>query len=151
MDRGAARSRKRAEQLERAALRAKEEEAKARKAQKSGSKPSRPGKDKQDGGRPNMKSQKKAKTPAEPQSRDPELYKPKAIRSATALVWSNTPFPLDSPPSAESLANITRVDLGGSGITNVEFLRGSGVTWLSLVDCPIQDWSPLGTLKELAG
>lgn len=83
----------------------------------------------------------------EEQSRDPELYKAKAVRSNAALDWSAGPFEL--PPA--SLEGITRVDLTGSGVTDVSWLRGSSVRWLGVSGCKIEDWSAVGSLSELTG
>lgn len=83
----------------------------------------------------------------EEQSRDPELYKAKAVRSNAALDWGAGPFEL--PPA--SLEGITRVDLTGSGVTDVSWLRGSSVRWLGVSGCKIEDWSAVGSLTELTG
>jgi hypothetical protein len=148
LDKGAARSRKRAQQLEKAAA-----AAAAQTTQPTGSKhgkasqgeagPSRPRGPSGPNGR-RVPAEKKVKEAPEPQSRDPSLYKAKAIRSATALVW-----PCTIPPP--SLEGITRVDLTNSGVKNVEWLRGSGVRWLGLSGCKVDDWDVIGTLQELTG
>jgi hypothetical protein len=76
-------------------------------------------------------------------------YKPKAIRTAAALIWSEGAF--DLPPSEERMENVRRVDLSGSGVTDVSWIKG-GVTWLSLAGCPVeQGWEAVGELKELSG
>jgi hypothetical protein len=81
---------------------------------------------------------------------DPARFRPKAIRDSTALIWSQGPFPL--PPSAEAIANVTRVDLTGSECTDVTWLAGSKVTWLSLKGCKVQKgWDEVGALDNLAG
>lgn len=81
---------------------------------------------------------------------DPNQYKPKAIRTSAALIYSESPFPL--PPTPDMLANVRRVDLAGSGVTDVSFLQDTGVTWLSLVGCPVEKgWKAVASLKELAG
>ncbi|WWD20605.1 hypothetical protein CI109_105081 [Kwoniella shandongensis] len=83
------------------------------------------------------------------QSKDPSLYQPKAIRTAVALIYSQDPFPI--PPPAESLTTIRRVDLTGSGATDVSWLEGTGVTWLSLAGCQIEKgWEAVGSLQELS-
>ncbi|KAK8850422.1 hypothetical protein IAR55_004340 [Kwoniella newhampshirensis] len=85
----------------------------------------------------------------EEQSKDPALYKPKAIRTAVALIYSQAPFPI--PPPAETLTTIRRVDLAGSGAEDVSWLEGTGVTWLSLAGCRIGNgWEAVGSLKELS-
>jgi hypothetical protein len=149
MDKGAARSKKRAEQLERAAQKALEAQQLARQAAKSAkSKASSSTRPSAEAGpskpRGRHLQEKKQRPVPEAQSKDPELYRPKAVRGAQALSW-----PCDLPPA--SLDGITRVDLTNSGVTNVEWLRGSGVRWLGLSGCDIQDWSPVGSLTELTG
>ncbi|WRT70583.1 uncharacterized protein IL334_007581 [Kwoniella shivajii] len=84
----------------------------------------------------------------EVQSKDPSLYKPKAIRTSAALIYSQERFSL--PPSSELLANVRRVDLSGSDVTDVSWLEGTGVTWLSLNGCKItKGWDAVGSLEEL--
>lgn len=81
---------------------------------------------------------------------DPNQYKPKAIRTASALIYIQSPFPL--PPPRDLLKNVRRVDLAGSGCTDVSWLEGSGVTWLSLSACEIKEgWEAVGALEELSG
>ena len=83
----------------------------------------------------------------EEQSRDPTLYRPRAIRDSTALVYSSTPFA--TPPT---LQNVTRLDLEGSGVTDISWIKGSGVTWLSLKGCTIESgWDAVGSLDGLTG
>ncbi|WWC65149.1 uncharacterized protein I303_107763 [Kwoniella dejecticola CBS 10117] len=82
------------------------------------------------------------------QSKDPSLYVPKAIRTSAALIYSQSPFPI--PPTSEVLASVRRLDLSGSGVTDVKWLKGTGVTWLSLNGCQIQEgWEEVGELQEL--
>jgi len=141
MDKGAARSKKREQQLERAALRAAEEKRlKAKTGPSSEAGPSKP--------RPAKPlPQKKQRPRPEDQSRDPALYTAKAVRSNAALNWASGPFQLPPP----SLEGITRVDLTGSGVTDVSWLAGSGVRWLGLSGCVIKDWSAVGSLEQLTG
>jgi hypothetical protein len=81
---------------------------------------------------------------------DPARFRPKAIRDSVALVWSQNTFPL--PPPADILANVTRVDLTGSDCTDVSWLSGTKVTWLSLKGCKIEKgWDAVGSLSNLAG
>ena len=86
-------------------------------------------------------------------TKKPELdeairYKPKAIRTSAALVWSEGAF--DVPPSPERLDGVRRIDLSGSGITDISWVKG-GVTWLSVAGCPIEKgWEAVGELKELS-
>lgn len=81
---------------------------------------------------------------------DPARFRPKAIRDSAALIWSQGPFAL--PPSKESLANVTRVDLAGSECADVSWLQGTNVTWLNLKGCPIEKgWDAVGSLHDLAG
>lgn len=76
-------------------------------------------------------------------------YKPKAIRSSAALIWSEGAF--EVPPSVERMEGVRRVDLSGSGVTDVSWVKG-GVTWLSLAGCPVEKgWEAIGELKELSG
>ena len=141
MDKGAARSKKREQQLERAALRAAEEarlKPKAGASSEAGPSNPRPAR---------TLPQKKQRPRPQDQSRDPALYKSKAVRSNAALDWANGPFQIPPP----SLEGITRVDLTGSGVTDVSWLAGSGVRWLGLSGCVIKDWSAVGTLKQLTG
>lgn len=81
---------------------------------------------------------------------DPARFLPKAIRDSAALIWSQGEFPL--PPSPESLAKVTRVDLTGSNCTDVSWLKGTKVTWLNLRGCKIETgWDAVGSLKDLTG
>ena len=94
---------------------------------------------------------KKQKSPERgEQSKDPSLYKPKAVRTSAALIYSEAPCAL--PPPTEQLENVRRIDLSGSEAKDVSWLNGLGVTWLSLANCPIQQgWEAVGTLSELTG
>ncbi|OCF39822.1 hypothetical protein I317_06374 [Kwoniella heveanensis CBS 569] len=80
---------------------------------------------------------------------DPNQYKPKAIRTSAALIYSQSAFSI--PPSSETLKTVRRVDLSGSGCTNVSWLLGTEVTWLSVAGCQIQDgWEAIGSLQNLS-
>ena len=49
------------------------------------------------------------------------------------------------------MEGVRRVDLSGSGVTDVSWVTG-GVTWLSLAGCPVEKgWEAIGELKELSG
>lgn len=77
-------------------------------------------------------------------------YKPKAIRSSAALIWSQAAFAI--PPPKDVLEGVRRVDLAGSGLTDVSWLKGTGVTWLNLAGCQISEgWEAVGSLTELSG
>jgi hypothetical protein len=66
------------------------------------------------------------------------------------LIYSKDPFPV--PPPKELLNNVRRVDLEGSGVTDLGFLEGTGVTWLSVKGCKVETgWEAVGGLGELAG
>lgn len=160
MDRGAARSRKREEKLLKQQEKAKIEAA----AEAAPAESSRAVKGAGKGKRQNIKnganddeaadsgdeSGKKNVHADRRQDPNPELYKSKAIRTARALVYSQAAFELPVP--AERLAGVTRVDLEGSGCTDVSWLAGSGVTWLSVKGCPIEKgWDAVGSLDALAG
>ena len=141
MDKGAARSKKRDQQLERDALRvAEEKRLKSKAASSSEAGPSNPRQSRH-------LTQKKQRPRPEDQSRDPALYTAKAVRTNAALNWASGAFEI--PPA--SLEGITRVDLTGSGVTDVSWLSGSGVRWLGLSGCVIKDWSAVGTLEQLTG
>ncbi|KIR42365.1 hypothetical protein I307_00843 [Cryptococcus deuterogattii 99/473] len=132
MDRGAARSRKR--------------------AQKDTKIPAAPSFASQDRSKPIVPDEKKPKKQKRSergeQSKDPSLYKPKAVRTSAALIYSETPCTL--PPPTEQLENVRRIDLSGSEAKDVSWLEGLPVTWLSLANCPIQHgWEAIGTLSEL--
>lgn len=92
--------------------------------------------------------------PRPERAKKPELdeavrYKPKAIRTSAALIWSEGAF--EVPPKPERLEGVRRVDLSGSGITDVSWIKG-GVTWLSLAGCPVEKgWEAIGDLNELSG
>jgi len=91
---------------------------------------------------------RKEKKPFDPS--DKSQYRPKAIRSAHALIYSQEKF--DLPPASERLAGVTRVDLEGSGCTDVSWLKDTAVTWLSLKGCPVTEgWDAVGGLEGLAG
>ncbi|KZP33505.1 RNI-like protein [Athelia psychrophila] len=80
---------------------------------------------------------------------DPNQYKPKAIRTSVALIYKDAPFPI--PPTAAMLANVRRVDLSGSGATDVRWLRGTALTWLSLAGCEVTEgWAEVGDLDMLS-
>ena len=81
---------------------------------------------------------------------DPARFRPKAIRDSVALIWSQGSFEL--PPPTETISKVTRVDLTGSPCTDVSWLAGTNVTWLSLKGCRIeQGWEEVGALENLAG
>lgn len=139
MDRGAARSKKRAEK-----------EAKAAAAASSskldlllGNKPK--------GDRPQKERKEKKPRPVK-QNRvdpnDPNRFKAKAVRTAHALVYSQEQFAIPPPP--ERLEGVTRIDLEGSGCSDVSWLPAS-TTWLSLKNCPVTEgWDTVGGLENLA-
>lgn len=79
---------------------------------------------------------------------DPNRFKPKAVRTAKALIYSQEAF--DIPPPPERLEGVTRIDLEGSGCTDVSWLPGS-TTWLSLKGCEVKEgWEAVGKLENLA-
>ncbi|ODN99549.1 hypothetical protein L198_03393 [Cryptococcus wingfieldii CBS 7118] len=138
MDRGAARSRKRAEQSSKSAP-----GPSTTKSEKSAETRTGDGQDKKDERPPRKQRYGQGEQP-----KDPSLYKPKAVRSAAALIYSESAFPI--PPPQESLKNVRRVDLSGSGAQDVSWLEGMGVTWLNLAGCPVEKgWEAVGTLSEL--
>ncbi|ORY29688.1 hypothetical protein BCR39DRAFT_531650 [Naematelia encephala] len=143
MDRGAARSRKRSGKVDRPI-------ASATRPNPAG--PSRSNSTSQDRPKkalPGQHRQPHIRAPREAQSKDPSLYVAKAVRTAAALNYAQEPFPI--PPSKEVLTNVRRVDLSGSGVTDISWLQGTGVTWLSLADCPIEvGWEAVGSLTDLA-
>ncbi|WVR08503.1 hypothetical protein IAU60_005558 [Kwoniella sp. DSM 27419] len=144
MDRGAARSRKKAAQAVKAQPTAVASQAPAQAGPSSTSK-------QRDGPGPSRRKERPPR-PEKPvrgaQSTDPSLYRPKAIRTAAALIYSQAPF--DLPPSSEQLAAVRRVDLAGSGATEVSWLEGTGVTWLNLAGCRIEKgWEAVGSLQDL--
>jgi hypothetical protein len=143
MDRGAARSRKRAAQPAKVEARDSKDHKPSRLAARNVSdKPTT-----SEAGPSKPRQPRPVKAPREPQSRDPALYRPKAVRTAAALNWSQEPF--TEPPS---LTGITRVDLSGSEMTDVSWLKDSEVRWLSLAGCKItKGWEAVGSLKELTG
>jgi hypothetical protein len=56
------------------------------------------------------------------------------------------------PPPKEVLKSVRRVDLSGSGATDVSWLEGMDVTWLSLSGCRVEKgWEAVGGSKELSG
>ncbi|WVQ95540.1 hypothetical protein IAU59_002637 [Kwoniella sp. CBS 9459] len=80
---------------------------------------------------------------------NPNQYKPKAIRTSAALIYSQSAFSI--PPPAETLKIVRRVDLSGSACADVSWLAGTEVTWLSLAGCQIQEgWEAVGSLKDLS-
>jgi hypothetical protein len=81
---------------------------------------------------------------------DPSRFRPKAIRESAALVWAQQQFAI--PPSPEALSKVTRVDLTGSDCTDISWLEGTKVTWLSLKGCKVQNgWDAVASLQELSG
>ena len=81
---------------------------------------------------------------------DTNQYKPKAIRASAALIYNEKPFPIPPPP--ETLVGVRRLDLAGSGCRDVSWLRGLGLTWLSLAECEVElGWEAVGSLKDLSG
>lgn len=81
---------------------------------------------------------------------DPARFRPKAIRDSVALIWSQGSF--DLPPPSETISKVTRVDLTGSPCTDISWLAGTNVTWLSLKGCKIEKgWEKVGALENLAG
>lgn len=81
---------------------------------------------------------------------DPNQYKPKAIRTSVALIYKDAPFPI--PPTAAMLGNVRRVDLSGSGATDVRWLHGTSLTWLSLAGCEVvEGWAEVGGMDMLSG
>ncbi|WVQ86054.1 hypothetical protein IAT38_008222 [Cryptococcus sp. DSM 104549] len=143
MDRGAARSRKRANKASQPAT----VTAPAPSAAAPG--PSKDGDAHDAKAKPKGRPERPKKPERQEQSRDPSLYRPKAIRTSAALIYSQEAFPI--PPPAEMLANVRRVDLGESGATDVSWLDGTGVTWLSLAGCKIEEgWEAVGSLQELS-
>lgn len=155
MDKGAARSRKRDEKAKRDAERAAAEASTQRLTKllddgpKSGKKGMGKGKGK--GKNREDKDETKAETEKHPDREiDPNQYKPKAIRSARALIYSAEAF--DVPPPPERLEGVTRVDLEGSGCTDVSWLRGTAVTWLSVKGCQVSaGWDAVASLEGLSG
>ncbi|ORX41130.1 hypothetical protein BD324DRAFT_43502 [Kockovaella imperatae] len=171
MDRGAARSRKRAQQLVKPVDERRQDSssagpsrARARAESNSEAGPSRArggggshahgggskGKDRdassEKSRHPKKSSQRRNIDGPVEQSRDPALYRPKAIRDATALVYSQDPFAFPPP----DLSHVTRLDLEGSGVTDIEWLKGSRVTWLSLKGCQVErGWDAVGALGGL--
>ncbi|KAK4687716.1 hypothetical protein P7C73_g2401, partial [Tremellales sp. Uapishka_1] len=81
---------------------------------------------------------------------DPNAYKPKAIRNSTALIYSDSPFPI--PPPEDLTKTVRRIDLVGSGVKDVSWLKECGeVTWLSLAGCEIETgWEEVGGLGDLS-
>lgn len=139
MDRGAARSKKRAEK-----------EAKAAAASSS-KLDLLLGKPKRDGERPPKEKREKKPRPVK-QNRvdpnDPNRFKAKAVRTAHALIFSQEQFAIPPPP--ERLEGVTRIDLEGSGCADVSWLPAS-TTWLSLKNCPVAEgWDTVGGLENLA-
>lgn len=145
MDRGAARSRKRSQLAERAV----QGQAGPSSLQRNDSRPEakvHPNRRPEGNDKPKGRLQKERKPLLDEATR----YKPKAIRSSAALIWSEAPFAI--PPPKDVLEGVRRVDLSGSGVTDVSWLKGTGVTWLSLAGCEgVQGWEAVGTLTELSG
>lgn len=152
MDRGAARSRKRTQAGDKEAKRPSDSNPQLAKllADKGGKNDGkgkgkgrpRDAGQKKEGGRPRVK-------PKPEEDRGPDQYKAKAIRTAHALVYSQSAFAIPPPP--ERLEGVTRVDLEGSGCTDVSWLPGS-VTWLNLKGCPVTEgWDVVGGLDGLTG
>lgn len=139
MDRGAARSRKRAVQIEM--------QSQGRTVTRPEPGPSRlPSSPR----RWKPLPQARARLQNETSPVDPDQYKPKAIRTSVALIYNEAPFSI--PPSSDLLAKVRRVDLAGSGCTDVSWLEGSGATWLSLAGCRVEKgWDAVGGLSELSG
>ncbi|KAL7422715.1 hypothetical protein Q5752_002007 [Cryptotrichosporon argae] len=79
----------------------------------------------------------------------PDQYRPKAIRDAVALIYAQQAFAVPVP--AEALRTVRRLDLEGSGVTDLSWVRGSGVTWLSVKGCRgITGWDAVASLDELS-
>ncbi|WWC98695.1 hypothetical protein V866_005588 [Kwoniella sp. B9012] len=151
MDRGAARSKKRALKAQ-AQAQAPAQSQPQPQPQAGPSKPRPQGSQAEPTGRPTLpksNNKKRDRHVREEQSKDPSLYVPKAIRTSSALIYSKEPF--DLPPSPERLANVTRIDLAGSGVKDVSWLKDAkGVTWLSLNGCQIErGWEQVGELDKL--
>lgn len=151
MDKGAARSRKAAAKLIKADHDASEASASAHQSRRSVNANAEAGPSKPSAQpHPSRKEPRHKKTRPEEQSRDPALYTAKAIRDASALIWRHGAFPL--PPPADVLRGVRRVDLEGSGVRDISWLKGAGVTWLSLSGCGIErGWDAVGSLAELSG
>ncbi|WVQ63181.1 uncharacterized protein L199_001332 [Kwoniella botswanensis] len=151
MDRGAARSKKRALKAQ-AQAQAPAQSQPQPQPQAGPSKPRPQGSQAELSGQPTLpisNHKKRDRHLREEQSKDPSLYVPKAIRTSSALIYSKEPF--DLPPSPERLANVTRIDLAGSGVKDVSWLKDAkGVTWLSLNGCQIESgWEQVGELDKL--
>ncbi|WWD08364.1 hypothetical protein V865_006476 [Kwoniella europaea PYCC6329] len=149
MDRGAARSKKRALKAQ---VQAQAPTQSQPQAQAGPSKPRPQGSQAELSGQPTLpksNNKKRDRHLREEQSKDPSLYVPKAIRTSSALIYSKEPF--DLPPSPERLANVTRIDLAGSGVKDVSWLKDAkGVSWLSLNGCQIErGWEQVGELDKL--
>ncbi|OCF78510.1 hypothetical protein I204_00450 [Kwoniella mangroviensis CBS 8886] len=153
MDRGAARSKKRALKAQaQAQVQAPAQPQPRPQAGPSNSKPRPQGSQAELPGQPTLPKsnhKKRDRHLREEQSKDPSLYVPKAIRTSSALIYSKEPF--DLPPSLERLANVTRIDLAGSGVKDVSWLKDAkGVTWLSLNGCQVESgWKQVGELDKL--
>lgn len=149
MDKGAARSRKRTQPSSNSETSAPKNTASnsstirepisTSTSQSGPSRPSRPA------------SVHKSRSIREPQSRDPALYRAKAVRSAAALVYSEDAFPL--PPPKDILKGVRRIDLAGSGVKDIDWLKDCGeVTWLNLAGCEgLSGWEGIGHLEKLSG
>lgn len=163
MDRGAARSRKRTSQADKVAaadnakltkLLAADKQAKGKgkgKRERDTKGPKRPQKRERDGEKKPGKEEREEAVTKKRKVEDfsPDRFKPKAIRQAHALVYSQAPFAV--PPPAERLEGVTRVDLEGSECSDVSWLP-AGVTWLNLKGCPIsKGWDVVGNLSLTGG
>lgn len=137
MDRGAARSRKRAQRPETATTKSVPAENNAQLAKLLEPKGKR-----DHTGRPPRKQKEKPEA-------GPDQYKAKAIRTAHALVYAQGAF--DLPPPPERLAGVTRVDLDGAECADISWLPAS-VTWLSVKGCQVtKGWDVVGGLEGLTG
>ncbi|CAK9786434.1 L domain-like protein [Cutaneotrichosporon oleaginosum] len=137
MDRGAARSRKRSQKMDKAP-KADPVESNAQLAKLL--QPTK-GKDKGAGkGRPQRKQKERVDA-------GPDQYKAKAIRTAHALVYAQSAFAIPPPP--ERLEGVTRIDLDGAECTDVSWIPPS-VTWLSVKGCAVtKGWEVVGALEGL--
>ena len=150
MDRGAARSRKRAQTLAKLIERPLKQQP---RSNGPGSKSESPGEHRQKSWS-HHDPYPKLGQPSRLKRRDelPESirYRPKALRESAALIYASKAFPL--PPSPEVLDGVTRIDLEGSRVTDVSWLRGTKVTWLSLAGCAVTEgWDAVGLLADLSG
>lgn len=163
MDRGAARSRKRSQKVEKEVAagdkpavagpsdRPSKAAGKGKRERNGGDRTERPAKrQREDGGTgaagdKDGEDEKPMRRGRKPVDLGPDRFKPKAIRQAHALVYSQAAFSI--PPPADKLEGVTRVDLEGSECTDVSWLPSS-VTWLNLKSCPISaGWDVVGNLN----